>query len=122
MLTPEDNIPPYAFVMSQDYDIPSFAFKNYYCIFITKKAASHFAKKINATSWRHQAVEVWESTDQKDDLAVIVIPKAIDFWKVEECLFEFKSEDHNKDVIDSDFWGQPNIGYKTKAWNLVKFI
>ena len=100
-------------------DIPSFAFKNDYCIFISKKAASHFAEKINATSWREQAVEVWESTDEKDDLAMIVIPKAIQFWKAEECLFEFKSEDDNKDVIDSCFWGQHDVGYKNKTWNLV---
>ena len=100
-------------------DIPSFAFKDDYCIFICKKAAPHFAKKINATSWRHECVEVWESTDKKDDLAVIVIPKAIPFRRVEECLFEFKAEDHNKDVVDSGFWGQYDIGYKSKTWNLV---
>jgi len=119
MLTPEDDIPPYAFIMSQDYDIPSYAFKKDYYIFISKKAAPHFAEKINATSWRHQCVEVWESTDQKDDLAVIVIPKAIDFWKVEECLFEFKNEDNNKDVVDSGFWGQHDISYAKKKWNKI---
>ncbi len=101
-------------------DIPSFSFSNdYYCIFISKKAAPHFAEKINATSWRHQYVEVWESTDGKDDLAVIVIPKSIEFWKAEECLFKFKQENTNKDVVDSGFWGQYDIGYKSKTWNLV---
>jgi hypothetical protein len=100
-------------------DIPSFAFENDYCIFICKKAAPHFAGKINATSWREQCVEVWESTDKKDDLAVIVIPKAIEFWKAEECLFKFKSENTNKNVVDSGFWGQYHIGYKSKTWNLV---
>ena len=100
-------------------DIPSYAFKDDYCIFICKKAAPHFAKKINATSWREQCVEVWESTDKKDDLAVIVIPKAFQFWKVEKCLFEFKTENTNKDVVDSGFWGQYDIGYKSKTWNLI---
>ena len=107
--------------MNSETDIPSFAFKDDYCIFISKKAAPHFAKKINATSWRHQSVEVCESTDEKDDLAVIVIPKAIDFWKVEECLFEFKTKNTNKDVVDSGFWGQYDIGYKGKTWNLIEF-
>ena len=100
-------------------DIPSFAFKNDYCIFISKKAAPHFAEKINATSWREQAVEVWESTDEKDDLAMIVIPKAIEFWKAEECLFEFKSEDKHNAVVDSCFWGQHDVDYKSKTWSLV---
>ena len=100
-------------------DIPSYAFKDDYCIFICKKAAPHFAEKINATSWREQCVEVWESTDKKDDLAVIVIPKQIPFMKVEECLFKFKTENTNKDVVDSGFWGQYDIGYKSKTWNLV---
>lgn len=100
-------------------DIPSFAFDKDYCIFICKKAAPHFAEKINLTCWRHQCVDVWESTDQEDDLAVIVIPKAIQFLKVEEDLFEFKSESTNKDVVDSGFWGQYDIGYKSKTWNLV---
>ena len=117
MLTPENyDIPPYAFVTSQDYNIPSSAFKKDYCIFISKKAAPHFDLKINATSWRDQCVEVWESTDKEDDLAVIVIPKEIDFWKVEECLFEFKNKDAHKDVVDSGFWGQHDIGYDKKTW------
>lgn len=102
-------------------DIPSFAFNKDYCIFVTKKAAPHFAVKINATSWRHQCVSVFESTDEKDDLAVIVIPKAIDFWKVEECLFEFKTKNTHKDVLDSGFWGQYDIGYKSKTWNSIEF-
>ena len=100
-------------------DIPSFAFNKDYCIFISKKAAPHFAQKINATSWQHQSVAVFESTNDKDDLAVIVIPKAIDFWKVEESLFEFKTKNTNKDVVDSGFWGQHDIGYKSKTWNLI---
>lgn len=100
-------------------DIPSFAFKKDYCIFISKKAAPHFAKKINLTSWRHECVEVWESTNQEDDLAVIVIPKAIQFWKAEEVLFKFKSKNTNKDVVDSGFWGQYDVGYDNKTWNLV---
>ena len=102
-------------------DIPSFAFKRDYCIFVSKKAAPYFAQKINATSWRHQSVSVFESTDEKDDLAVIVIPKAIDFWKVEECLFEVKTKNTHKDVVDSGFWGQYDIGYKSKTWNLIEF-
>ena len=101
-------------------DIPSSVFSYaYYCIFISKKAAPHFAEKINATSWRHQCVEVYKSTDQEDDLAVIVIPKSLPVWKYEKCLFEFKSENTNKDVVDSGFWGQHDIGYKSKTWNLV---
>ena len=50
---------------------------------------------------------------------MIVIPKATQFWKAEECLFKFKSKDKNKDVVDSGFWGQGDIGYKSKTWNLV---
>ncbi|MCX7343827.1 MAG: cytochrome c oxidase subunit 3, partial [Proteobacteria bacterium] len=52
----------FSFVQIFEYVHASFAFKDDYCIFITKKAAPHFAKKINATSWRHECVEVWEST------------------------------------------------------------
>ena len=84
-------------------DIPSFAFKDDYCIFITKKAAPHFAKKINVTSWRHEGVEVWESADNTDDLAMIAIPNQTYSSKIEKDLFDYKNEETHKDVKESGF-------------------
>jgi len=101
-------------------DIPSFAFSKEYCIFISKKAAPHFAEKVGLTSMKHAwGVQVWESTDKDDDLAVITIGKHAPFWKIEEDLFEYKNKETNKDVKESGFWGQNDIGYKNKTWNLI---
>lgn len=101
-------------------DIPSIAFSKDYCIFISKKAAPHFAEKVALTCMKHQwGVEVWESTDKNDDLAVITIGKHAPFWKIEEDLFKYKNQETHKDVIESGFWGQYNIGYKSKKWNLI---
>jgi hypothetical protein len=115
-----EDIPSYAFITSQDYDIPSVAFKDDYFIFISKKAAPHFAEKVGVTSMKHAwGVQVWESTDKEDDLAVITIGKHAPYWKIEEDLFEYKNKDTNKDVKESGFWGQNDIGYKNKTWNLI---
>jgi len=120
-----EDIPPYAFITSRDYDIPSVAFKDDYCIFVSKKAAPHFAEKVGLTSMKHAwgvhawGVQVWESTDKDDDLAVITIGKHAPFWKIEEDLFEYKTKEINKDVKESGFWGQYDIGYKNKTWNLI---
>jgi len=115
-----EDIPPYAFITSQDYDIPSVAFKDDYFIFISKKAAPHFAEKVAQTSMKHAwGVQVWVSTDKEDDLAVITIGKHAPFWKIEEDLFEYKNTETNKDVKESGFWGQYDIGYKNKTWNLI---
>lgn len=100
-------------------NIPSYAFSKCYCIFISKKAAPHFEEKVRLTPMRGLGVEVWESADATDDLAMISIPKSTWFWKVEEELFDYKNEETHKDVKESGFWGQPNIGYKDKTWNLL---
>jgi len=101
-------------------DIPSQTFSKDYCIFISKKAAPHFAKEVALTPMKHTwGVKVWESTDNTDDLAMISIPKYYDCYKIEKRLFDYKNEETHKDVKESGFWGQPNIGYKNKTWNLI---
>jgi len=100
-------------------DIPSFGFSKCYCIFISKKAAPHFEEKVRLTSMKGLGVEVWESTDKTDDLAMIAIPNQTYCHKMEEQLFDYKNKETHKDVKESGFWGQPNIGYKNKTWNLL---
>jgi hypothetical protein len=101
-------------------DIPSFGFSKCYCIFISKKAAPHFKEKVELTPMKHTwGVQVWESADKTDDVAMIAIPKYADCYKIEKQLFDYKNEETHKDVKESGFWGQPNIGYKNKTWNLL---
>ena len=100
-------------------NIPSYAFDKCYCIFISKKAAPHFAEKVRLIGMRGLGVEVWESADNTDDLAMIAIPNQTYCYKIEKDLFEYKNVETHKDVKESDFWGQPNIGYKNKTWNLI---
>ena len=103
------------------YPLPSIAFSEDYCIFVSKKAAPHFAEKARLTSsMRCVNVQVWESVNKEDDLAVITIPKYAEFWKIEQQLFDYKNKETHKDVIESGFLGQPNIGYTNKEWNLVE--
>jgi len=116
---------PYNLILSNlEYnmytDIPSFGFSKDYCIFISKKAAPHFAEKVRLTGMRGLGVEVWESADITDDLAMIAIPNQTYCYKIEKDLFDYKNEETHKDVKESGFWGQPNIGYKDKTWDLLE--
>jgi hypothetical protein len=106
-------------------NIPSYAVSNCYCIFICKKAAPFFAtwvkqqRTLNAWLGRDFSLKVIESTDEVDDLAAIVIPSDKNIKGLEKDLFEFKNNHIVAAVKESGFWGQPNIGYKNKTWNLI---
>ena len=106
-------------------DIPSFVFSKEYCIFISKAAAPHFAKWVgqqkllNAYLGRDFSLMVVESADEKDDLAAIIIPPDCNIKGLEKDLFEFKGRHQDAAVKESGFWGQHDIGYKDKKWNLL---
>ena len=106
-------------------DIPSYAFSKDYCIFISKKAAPFFAtwvkqqRTLNAWLGRDFRLLVVESADETDDLAAIIIPPDCNIKGLEKDLWEFKNKHNDAAVKESGFWGQPNIGYKNKTWNLI---
>jgi len=106
-------------------DIPSYAFNKDYCIFISKKAAPHFAtwvkqqKLLNAWLGRDFRLLVVESAEKTDDLAAIIIPPDCNIKGLEKDLWEFKNKHNEVAVKESGFWGQHNIGYKDKKWNLL---
>jgi hypothetical protein len=100
--------------------LPSSLFKNSYSIFISKQAAPHFAKWINLSTWHQQnAVKVLVSTDDTDELAVIVIPTDKDFIYIEKELFDFKNQHAQTAVKESGFWGCHIMGYQGKTWSML---
>jgi hypothetical protein len=110
---------------SIETNIPSSAFDEYYSIFISKKASPYFAtwvkqqRTLNAWLGRDFSLHVIESTDATDDLAAIIIPSDKNIKGLEKDLWEFKINHPEAVVKESGFWGQPDIGYKSKTWNLV---
>jgi hypothetical protein len=110
---------------SIETNIPSLAFSGDYCIFISKAAAPFFAtwvkqqKLLNAYLGREFRLLVVESTDETDDLAAIIIPRVYNVKGLEKDLWEFRGKHQDAVVKESGFWGQPDIGYKSKTWNLV---
>lgn len=107
-------------------DIPSFGFSKDYCIFISKKAAPHFAvwvkqqRTLNTWLGRDFSLKVVESVDDTDDLAAIIIPADKNINGLEKDLWDFKNSHPEVVVKESGFWGQYNIGYKDKTWNLLE--
>jgi hypothetical protein len=105
-------------------DIPSQTFSKDYCIFISKKAAPFFAtwvkqqRILNAWLGRDFSLQVVESVDETDDLAAIIIPPDKDIKGLEKDLWDFKNDHPEAVVKESGFWGQLDIGYKDKKWNL----
>jgi hypothetical protein len=93
-------------------------FKNNYTIFISKSAASHFAKWINLSVWLgpDNGVKVLESTDESDDLAVITIPLDKGVKDIEKQLWDFRSRHTQKAVNESGFWGCCMSKYEGKSW------
>jgi hypothetical protein len=106
-------------------NIPSNNFSKDYCILIDKKAAPYFAKWVkqqkllNAWLGRDFSLKVVESTDETDDLAAIIIPSDKNIEGLERDLWEFKGNHPDAVVKESGFWGQYNIGYENKKWNLI---
>jgi len=91
--------------------LPSSAFKNSYCIFVSSinPTVQTYVRNLGVHS-----INILRSLFQ-EDLFCIVIPLHCSYPIYEGELFEI----YKKELTNSGFWGQIGMGYEGKSWEVL---